>query len=167
MTAINNLILISACLIGERVRYDGGVRTKIDDDIQRWQLNKRLISLCPEVIGGLLVPRPPAEIEKGDGCDVLSENSDVIDMESRIVTSAFVNGANKAMELVRKYRIKVAVLKDGSPSCGVTYIYDGSFSSKRIPGSGVTTALLQKNGVRVFSENEIKKVDEYLSQLGC
>ena len=165
MTAIHHHILISACLIGERVRYDGGVRKNIDDEIQRWQLNGRLISICPEVIGGLTVPRPPAEIEKGFGCDVLCGNSDVIDVESRRVTPAFLRGAHKAMELVRKYRIRVAVLKDGSPSCGVTYIYDGSFSSRRLPGNGVTTALLQNNGVRVFSENEISKVDKYLSQL--
>ena len=167
MTAIHHHILISACLIGEMVRYDGVVRKKIDDDVRRWQINKRLVSVCPEVSGGLSVPRPPAEIEKGVGFDVLCGNSDVIDVESRIVTSAFVRGAHKAMEFVRKYQIRVAVLKDGSPSCGVNYIYDGSFSGQRIPGSGVTTALLKKNGVRVFSENEITKVGKYLSQLGC
>ena len=166
MTAIHHLILISACLVGERVRYDGGVRKQIDDDIRWWQSRKQLISLCPEVSGGLPVPRPPAEIEKGVGCDVLCGNSDVIDVESRTVTPAFLKGAKKAMGLVRKYRIRVAVLKDGSPSCGVTYIYDGSFSNQRIPGNGVTTALLQKNGVRVFSEHEITRVEKYVSQLG-
>jgi uncharacterized protein YbbK (DUF523 family) len=166
MTAFHHIILISACLIGERVRYDGGIRKQIDVDVRRWQSKKRLISLCPEVSGGLPVPRPPAEIQKGVGCDVLCGNSDIVDEENRIVTAAFVKGAKKAMELVRKYRIRVAVLKDGSSSCGVTYIYDGSFSNQRIPGSGVTTALLQENGVRVFSENEITLVDTFLSQLG-
>ena len=166
MTPTHHFILISACLIGERVRYDGKIRKNMDDNISQWLSKDRLISICPEVAGGLPVPRPPAEIQKGVGCGVLCGKSKVINLEKRNVTPAFNIGANKALELARQFRIGVAVLKNGSPSCGVTYIYDGSFSSHRIPGSGVTAALLQKNGVKVFSENEINKVDTYLSRLG-
>jgi uncharacterized protein YbbK (DUF523 family) len=82
------------------------------------------------------------------------------------VTPAFIIGANKALRMAKQFQIGVAVLKNGSPSCGVTYIYDGSFSSHRISGSGVTTALLQKNGIKVFSEFEVNKVDTYLEKTG-
>jgi uncharacterized protein YbbK (DUF523 family) len=81
------------------------------------------------------------------------------------VTKYFLAGAKKALELARSNKIEIAVLKDGSPSCGSTYIYDGSFSQIKRPGRGVTTALLQENGVRVFSEREIPKASEYLKTL--
>ena len=161
MTSLQDCILISACLLGKRVRFDGRVRKRIGVEIRLWRFQERLIAVCPEVAGGLTVPRAPAEIENGLGCDVLRRKSGVIDAEGRNVTAAFLEGAHKALDLARNGRAIVAVMKDGSPSCGVTYIFDGSFSRKRIPGCGVTTALLKANGVKVFSERDLKKVDAY------
>lgn len=165
MSPSHNSILISACLLGEKVRYDGRIRKQIEDNIRQWQLEKRLIPICPEVAGGLSVPRPPAEVANGVGWDVLCGKSGVVDVDGRSVTKAFIEGAQEAWALALKFGAGVAVLKDGSPSCGVTYIYDGSFSRQCIPGRGVTTALLQKKGIKVYSERELHKVDVYLSQL--
>jgi uncharacterized protein YbbK (DUF523 family) len=155
MTQLTEYILISACLLGERVRFDGRVRKHLKDKIVQWRSQERLIAFCPEVAGGLSVPRPRAEIVAGVGCDVLCGKARVADARGRNVTAAFLQGAQIAMEFALKGRTSVAVMKDGSPSCGVSYIYDGSFSGKRIPGSGVTTALLKANGIKVYSEKDI------------
>jgi uncharacterized protein YbbK (DUF523 family) len=164
MMSSQDCILISACLLGERVRFDGRVRKRLGAEIRLWRFQERLIAVCPEVSGGLSVPRSPAEIENGNGCDVLCGKSGVIDAEGRNVTTVFLEGAHKALEFARNSRAHVAVMKDGSPSCGVTYTYDGSFSRKRIAGCGVTTALLKANGIEVFTERDLKKVDTYFSR---
>ena len=88
-----------------------------------------------------------------------------MNIKGKDVTQYFMTGAQKALELARSRKIKLAVLKDGSPSCGSAYIYDGSFSGVKKPGKGVTTVLLQENSIRVFSEREIPKAAEYLKTL--
>lgn len=155
-------VLISACLIGERVRYDGQAKTCNDAILKQWLAQGRVVSICPEVAGGLPVPRQPAEISGGRGQDVLNGCAHVISREGQEVTEAFIAGARLIGDLVRTKRAVLAVLKDGSPSCGSNYIYDGTFSGRRISGNGVTAALLKKQGIRVFSENEIEKAAEYL-----
>ena len=157
-----NKILVSACLIGERVRYNGEVITDKNAIILYWQQQGRLVSFCPEVVSGLLVPRPRAEIVDGDGCSVLQDCARVMDIQGQDVTNYFLDGAKKALELVRSQKVKVAILKDGSPSCGSTYIYDGSFAHVKKPGSGVTAFCLKQKGVRVFNEFQIEKALEYL-----
>ncbi|MFC1829602.1 DUF523 domain-containing protein [Thermodesulfobacteriota bacterium] len=158
-------ILVSACLMGQRVRYDGEVTPDINAILVRWAQQNRVVSFCPEVAGGLPVPRPPAEIADGDGGAVLNGDAAVMNVNGDDVTAYFLEGAEKAVELARSLEIKIAVFKDKSPSCGSTAIYDGSFSGVQTPGSGVTTALLEKAGVRVFSEREILKADAYLKRV--
>jgi len=155
-------VLVSACMMGERVRYDG---TKVPCNsaiLNSWKDEGLIVTFCPEVAGNLPVPRPPAEIIKGTGVDVIEKNTGVFNINGQDVTKSFIRGAEKALAVARKMQITVALLKDGSPSCGKTSIYDGSFSKVRRPGNGVTTALLEKNGISVFSENEINKAAAYL-----
>jgi len=160
-----NKILVSACLIGENVRYNGRVKVDESSWLKDWKLQGRLVPFCPEVAGGLPVPRPCSEISGYDGHTVLYGNARVINIKGKDVTQYFLTGAQKALELARLHNIKLAVLKDGSPSCGSTYIYDGSFSGTKKPGNGITTVLLEENSLRVFNEREIAEAVEYLKTL--
>lgn len=155
-------VLVSACLLGDLVRYDGTALISEDQTLTQWRKEGRLVSICPEVAGGLPVPRSRAEIVHGDGHMVLNGRSSVISITGQDVTRFFLTGAQKALELARSYNIRLAVFKEGSPSCGSGYIYDGSFSGIKKPGNGVAAALLDKNGVRVFSERNISEARKYL-----
>ncbi|WP_434699084.1 DUF523 domain-containing protein [Pseudomonas sp. D1-1] len=147
-------ILVSRCLLGHRVRYDGGARGPFDL-LQHWLDEGRLVPLCPEVAGGLPTPRPAAEIPGGQGARVLDGNAAVITTEGEDVSAQFLSGAYQALALAREHGIRIAVLKANSPSCGNLLTYDGTFSGVKIRGEGVTAALLKRNGVRVFSELEL------------
>jgi uncharacterized protein YbbK (DUF523 family) len=144
-------VLVSACLLGERVRYDGREKGVQNPVLARWLAEGRVVKVCPEVEGGLPVPRPPAEQQR-DGRILTNTGLDV--------TAAFTRGAAEALRLVRLHGITIAVLKEGSPSCGSGFIYDGSFSKTRLPGEvGETTKLLRANGVAVFSELQWDEAD--------
>ena len=158
-------ILVSACLVGERVRYNGVVKSFESHILKSWNRRGRVVAICPEVAGGLPVPRPSSEISGGDGNQVLSSHNKVINIKGQDVTKYFLEGAVKALELAGSLGIKLAIFKEGSPSCGSSYIYDGSFSGIKKPGKGVTVALLEKNGIRVFSEREILNAENYLKTL--
>jgi uncharacterized protein YbbK (DUF523 family) len=160
-----NKILVSSCLIGENVRYNGRVKVDKSSWLKDWELQGRLVPFCPEVAGGLPMPRPCSEISGYDGRTVLYEDARVMNIKGKDVTQWFLTGAQKALELARLHNIKLAVLKDGSPSCGSTYIYDGSFSGIKKPGNGITTVLLEENSIRVFSEREIPEAVKYLKTL--
>lgn len=155
-------ILISSCLAGRKVRYDGKVVPVSNRLLEKWQGQNRLVQVCPEVDGGLAIPRPPAQIAGGTGDDVLNGNARVVDENGKDVTVDFIKGAHLALDTGRKYGIQVAVFKEKSPSCGVNRIYDGTFSGCLISGTGVAVALLKKNNIQVFSENELEKVEFYL-----
>jgi uncharacterized protein YbbK (DUF523 family) len=158
-------VLVSACLMGQPVRYDGAVMVFNNHILNQWQQEGRIVSFCPEVAAGLTVPRPPAEISGGDGDSVLRGYGSVLNVLEENVTDYFIDGARKALELAHMRGIKLAVLKDGSPSCGSTYIYDGSFSGKHKSGKGSTAALLEEEGIRVFSERVIRDAAAYFKTL--
>lgn len=166
MLACMHRILVSACLLGHPVRYNG-LDTKSDDGhLRRWVEEGRVVSVCPEVAGGLAVPRPPAEITGGGGGEaVLTGLARVIARTGADVTAEFVQGADLALAKAAEHGIRVAVLKEGSPSCGSSYSYDGSFSGARVPEPGVTTARLLAAGIRVFSEHELAAADACLRAL--
>ncbi|WDP91911.1 MAG: DUF523 domain-containing protein [Desulfobacter sp.] len=147
-------ILISACLLGEPVRYDGVSKPVAHPMIHEWQRQGRLVPFCPETAGGLPIPRPPAEICGGGGTDVLADAARVV-TRGADVTAPFLMGARAALALAGEKGICFALLKERSPSCGSNRIYDGHFTGTLIPGMGVTTALLRRHGISVFSENEI------------
>ena len=136
-------ILISACLIGDKTKYDGksNYNPKIQDLLEKYEL----VPFCPEVEGGLSIPRDPSE----------RRNEKVITKEGRNVTKQFEKGAELALNICQYLGIRLAILKENSPSCGVNKIYDGKFENKLIPGSGVTTELLKRKGIKVISEEEI------------
>jgi uncharacterized protein YbbK (DUF523 family) len=157
-------ILVSRCLLGHPVRYDGGAHGPYSL-LQQWQEEGRVVALCPEVAGGLLTPRPPAEIRGGQGGQVLDGQRPVLTVNGDDVTAAFVSGAEQALALVRKHGIRLALLKARSPSCGNHENYDGSFTGTRISGEGVTAAALRRAGVQVFNESELDSIQAVLSQL--
>lgn len=149
-------MLVSACLLGERVRYSGGAATCDDPILRRWLDEGRIVRFCPEVAGGLGTPRPAAELQGFDK---------VVTVTGVDVTAQFLHGAALAAEAARLHRIRIAILKDGSPSCGSSYVYDGSFSGTRARGAGMTTMELAREGVRVFSESELARAADYLAEL--
>ena len=159
------IILVSACLLGEGVRYDG-VAMEFDHQILKyWRINELVVSICPEVTGGLPIPRPSSEIFGGDGSQVLKGLKKVINVNGQDVTQYFLEGAQKTLLLARFHKIKLAILKEGSPSCGSSYIYDGSFSKTKKSGKGVSATLLEQNDIRVFNEREIHEAEKYLKHL--
>jgi uncharacterized protein YbbK (DUF523 family) len=151
-----NGYLVSACLLGICTRYDGGC-CPIP---QLVQLAGRglAVPICPEVAGGLPIPRPPAEIVGGDGRAVLDGQARVLTTEGNDVTEAFLAGARQALETAQRLGIRQAVLKDDSPSCGCRRIYDGTLGSRTVPGQGVAAALLQRNGIMVLSEEDLEEI---------
>ncbi|TCV67785.1 DUF523 domain-containing protein [Pseudomonas fluorescens] len=147
-------ILVSRCLLGHRVRYDGGASGPYDQ-LRQWLDEGRIVALCPEVAGGLPTPRAAAEIPGGQGGQVLDGHAAVITTDGEDVSAQFLSGAYQALEQVREHGIRIAVLKANSPSCGNLQTYDGTFSGVKVSGEGVTAALLKRHGVTVFSELEL------------
>ena len=151
-------VLISACLVGQAVRYDGGHQRLDHPHIRSWQQAGRVVPCCPEVLGGLPCPRQPAEICGGTGRDVVQGAAAVKTGAGDDVTAAFVAGARAALELAQVHGITLALLCQRSPSCGSRQVYNGRFEGVLIPGMGVTTALLRDHGIRVFGPEEIESV---------
>lgn len=158
---MKSLILVSSCLAGLQVRYNGTHR--LDLRIQQLIEEKKAMMVCPELLGGFSTPREPAEIVGGNGEDVLSGTAKVIDKSGRDVTAQYIKGAYDTLQIARDVDAGTIILKEYSPSCGSSMIYNGEFEGKRIVGNGVTTALLIRNGVRVLSEENLPDIlDEIL-----
>jgi len=158
-------ILVSACLLGEKVRYDGLVIPVEKALTDAFEQIADMIPFCPEASGGLPVPRNPAEIIGKDGFDVLDGKATVQNLSGNDVTPFYLNGAAKALETALKNNIKVAIMKEKSPSCGKLLIYDGSFAEILKQGKGVTAALFERNGINVFSEKEIEKAGTFIKMI--
>lgn len=149
-------VLVSACLLGRPVRYDGSAKTLQDELLDRWISEGRVISICPEVMAGLPTPRPPAEIANGgSGAAVIEGDGHIVEADGKDVTEAYLFGARIALEQAARHYCKYALLTDGSPSCGGRFIYDGTFQGRQIDGEGVTAALLRQHGITVFAQTEI------------
>ena len=128
-------VLVSACLLGLRTRYDGG---RLSEPLAEALLGHyRVIPVCPEQLGGLPTPRPPAEILGGDGAEVLSGTARVVNAQGEDVTRAFLCGAEEVLRLARLFGVRRAFLKAGSPSCGLDPL-------------GVTAALLLREGLELY-----------------
>ncbi len=148
-------ILISACLLGKPVRYNGTDLLIEHPLLVKWKKQGRLISICPEVAGGMSTPRAPAEI-------ISEENKRVTDCDHNDVSEAFLLGAQATLKLAIDNNCTVAIMTESSPSCGSSTIYDGSFTGTKIKGKGITTALLEQNGIRVFNQFQLDDVDVFL-----
>jgi uncharacterized protein YbbK (DUF523 family) len=159
-------VLVSACLLGEMVRYDGRSNLCPHPILQDWRREGRIVAVCPETAGGLPVPRPPVEIAGGaGGWRVLQGQARVLSADAREFTRQFVSGAQQALALAQSRHIRVAILKENSPSCGSAFTYDGSFSSSKVAQAGVTSALLQSAGIHVFNEHQLENADRLLRQI--
>ncbi len=158
-------ILVSACLMGHAVRYDGRAKPLLHPAIERWRAEGRLVTICPEMSAGMTVPRPPAEIaEAVTGEEVLAGTARVVELTGADVTEEFLQAAINAVTLARQTGCHYALLIDGSPSCGSGFIYDGTFSGRKQAGNGVTAAALKAAGVEVFSDHEIEQLIDRIAE---
>ncbi|MFR9718865.1 DUF523 domain-containing protein [Aeromonas diversa] len=146
-------ILVSACLLGMPVRYDGRSKGLVSDWLSRLGAEGVLLPFCPEVAGGLPTPRPPAE-RRGER---------VVTEAGLDVTAEFDRGAELALALCQREGIRVALLKEGSPSCGSGRIYSGRFDGISLPGEGKTASLLRRHGIAVFSEDQLGELASLLT----
>lgn len=153
-------ILVSACFLGVNCKYNG-LNNQIEG-MEEHLKDVNFIPVCPEQLGGLTTPRRPAEIEAEDGMAVLEGRTRVMNKAGEDVTMPFVKGAAEALKLARLYHCDAAILKQRSPSCGSEEIYDGSFVGTKRKGAGVTAALLEQEGIRVYSEDNF---EEFLKEL--
>lgn len=139
-------VLVSACLLGEPVRWDGTSVSLESELLDAWRAQGVAVAVCPEILGGLETPREPCEIAGGR----------VLQRDGADRTHAFECGAAETLRLARECGATVAVLKDRSPSCGCRHIHDGSFTGLVIEGRGLTADLLERNGIAVFTEDELE-----------
>ncbi|WP_057462971.1 DUF523 domain-containing protein [Pseudovibrio sp. POLY-S9] len=152
-------ILISACLLGEPVRYNGSGLPLESSILTGWKEAGILVPLCPEVAAGFPTPRPPAEIEENRlGTDVLEGHGGIFEDNGRDVTSQFRLGASITVQTALETGCRFALLTDGSPSCGSTFIYSGHHDGQTRSGMGVVAADLRRNGVEVFAQHQIREL---------
>ena len=138
-------IMVSACLLGDNVKYNG--KNNKNDNLIEFLKNYEIVKVCPEVLGGLSIPRKPAEIKERR----------VFTIDNYDVTDNFISGAEKTLKIARQNNIKVAILKKNSPSCGSNRVYDGTFSKTLIDGDGITVKLLKENGITILDEESYKE----------
>ena len=136
-------VMVSACLLGTNCKYDGG--NNRNEKLLRYIKGKEVIAVCPELMGGLVAPRPPVELRSNRAINNLGED----------VTAAFRSGAAAVMALAKKEQPTLIILQSRSPSCGVRRIYDGSFQHRLVPGSGITAQLLKDAGFVVLDVEEL------------
>jgi len=136
-------VAVSACLLGENCKYNGGnnYNKKLVNFVESYEV----IAMCPEVLGGLVIPRPPAEIVNGL---VRQKNGISVDNE-------FKKGAQKALNIIKKNKIGLVILQSRSPSCGVNNVYDGSFTGRLIEGKGVFARILEENNIEVIDVEDL------------
>lgn len=158
-------ILVSACLLGDPVRYDGAAKTLHNSHLSRWQVQGRIVAFCPEIAGGFATPRLPAEIEPDfDAADVLAGRGRIRDTDGTDVTDGFLLGAQAALRAAQTAGCRHALLTDGSPSCGSGFIYSGHFDNVERGGFGVTSALLAQNGIQIWHQGTIDQLAIALSK---
>ena len=138
------MILVSACLLGENCKYNGSNNN--NEKVHTYLADKEYCPFCPECLGDMTTPRAPIEINS-DGKAVNTNGEDKSEQLN--------NGAHKTLQLCRELAVDIVIMKDGSPSCGVHNIYDGTFTHKKIPGLGITAKKLAQNGYRIISEDDL------------
>lgn len=146
------MIIVSSCLAGVNCRYDGESREA--EMIRKLVHERKAIPLCPEVMGGRPIPRDPCEITGGTADDVLAGRAKVVDKNGKDVTAEMVEGAKYVLAAAKRMNVTAFILKTKSPSCGKGKIYDGTFSGTLIDGNGILTALLMKEGIKVYTEED-------------
>ena len=148
-------VLISACLLGDNVKYSGGNNLTPELVTLLEKYNVKIVKICPECFAGLLIPRVPSEIREDK----------VYGKDGRDITEEFLIGAEKTYQIAKIKQVDFAILKERSPSCGSSFIYDGSFSGKVIQGQGLTARRLNKENIVIFSEENLEEIEKYLQEL--
>lgn len=148
---MNVKVIVSACLLGENTKYNGS--NNKNEELLKLLKGHEIISVCPEVFGGLPIPRYPAEIR----------DSKVINSHHEDVTNEYIKGANFSLKKALDNNAKLAILQSRSPSCGYLKIYNGTFSKKLIDGNGIFVQFLLKNNIEVIDVSDMKKIREKLS----
>ncbi|MFP1731224.1 DUF523 domain-containing protein [Lonsdalea quercina] len=162
-----NKILISACLAGFPVRYNGSDKSTVRRYLGQWQREQRLVVFCPELAAGFSTPRPSAEIiPTRRRHAVITSGARVVEETGGDVTERYILGAWLTLEMAREHHCRFALLTDGSPSCGSQTIYSGHFNGETLAGHGVTAELLRSKGIEVFSDREILTLIERVNQVG-
>lgn len=146
------MIIISGCLLGINCRYNGGHNLK--SELLKLMQQGRAIPVCPEQLGGAPTPRVPCEIVGGNGLEVLMGRAKVINSFGEDASELFIKGAIEVLKIAEASGASEAILKERSPSCGVTKTYDGSFSGKVVCGIGVTAAILKNSGIKLWTEEK-------------
>ena len=159
-----SVILVSACLLGHNVTYSGG--SNPHELLMKYNARGRFIAICPETFARLPIPRPSMEIQGGTGKKVLQGKVRAMDKDGLDTTDYLLDGADKVKKIAEAYHATVAILKEGSPSCGVHRVHDGSFEGGYLKGQGVAAALLEKCGLRIYSENDltIGRLEELIAE---
>ena len=147
-------VLISACLLGDNVKYSGGNNLTPELVTLLEKYNVDIVKVCPECFAGLPIPRLPSEIKEGK----------VYSKDGRDITEEFLSGAEKTYQIAKIKQVDFAILKERSPSCGSSFIYDGSFSGKVIQGQGFTARKLNEENIVIFSEENLKEIEKYLEE---
>jgi uncharacterized protein YbbK (DUF523 family) len=152
---MSRTILVSACLVGLRTRYDG--RIKLYPHIQSFFTRHQLIPIpvCPEQLAGLPTPRPCTWFTSGSGKEVLAGDGAMIDSSGKRMNDIFILGAGETLKIAQASACRAALLKERSPSCGVHQVY---LEDRLVSGCGVTSALLTVKGVKIFNEEELDKL---------
>ena len=150
-------ILISACLLGVKCRYNG-LDSKSEKIMNAFEADE-IIPICPEQLGELPTPRPSAEIVGGDGEAVLDGTARVVSVEGDDKTEEYLRGAHCALQIAQESGATQAILKSKSPSCGCGQIYDGTFTGNPTDGNGVTTALFRRHGIETITEKDLEQGD--------
>lgn len=146
-------ILVSACLLGHNVRYDG--KSKPSNQIIELSKNHELIPICPEFMGGFRIPHDPIE----------NKNGRIVTKNAKDETAKLIKGSKIALDKYLVNNCAFAILKSKSPSCGRDYIYDGNFNNTLIMGDGFFTKILKENNIKIFNENEIEEINNYIEKL--
>lgn len=146
------MYIISGCLCGVNCKYNGD--NNLDNKCLELLKMGQAILVCPEQLGGLSTPRVPAEISSINKDDIKSEEFCITTKDNRDVTKEFMKGAYETLKIAKEVGATKAILKEGSPSCGTNFIYDGTFSGKKIKGMGLTARLLKENGIDVISDED-------------
>ncbi len=145
------MYIVSACLAGVNCKYNG--KNNLNMEILKLLKSGKAMLVCPEQMGGLSTPRPPTEIVTDRNGDIRVINNKNIDL-----TSQFNKGAYETLKIAKQINANIAILKARSPSCGYGKIYDGSFSGKLKKGNGITADLLERNGIKIYNEENFKKI---------
>ena len=157
-------ILVSACLMGFQVRYNGSHKAQLANALSRWQSEGRLVTHCPDLAAWLRMPRLPAEKQDAQGADVMRKRAQNGVWVGVVVWAVFVLGGWVGVFAAQEEGCTAALLTDGSPTCGSQFIYDGTFNGRRKPGAGVAAALLRENGITVFSEQQLPQLLAWMKQ---